>query len=83
MTGGEGNTLAELEAKKKILAGSDLTIDAIRKIIVDLDKQFGTGTIKAEGGAATKGVTVNVPGMGAVSFPSQEAADAFRREAGL
>ncbi len=83
MTGGEGNTLAELEAKKKILAGSDLTIDAIRKIIVDLDKQFGTGTIKAEGGATTKGVTVNVPGMGAVSFPSQEAADAFRREAGL
>lgn len=51
MTGGEGNTLAELEAKKKILAGSDLTIDAIRKIVADLDKQFGTGTLKAEGGA--------------------------------
>ena len=83
LTGGEANTVAELEAKKKMLGASDLTIDAIRKIVVDLDKQFGTGTIKAEGGATTKGVTVNVPGMGAVSFPSQEAADAFRREAGL
>ena len=83
LTGGEANTVAELEAKKKMLGASDLTIDAIRKIVVDLDKQFGTGTIKAEGGATTKSVTVNVPGMGAVSFPSQEAADAFRREAGL
>lgn len=83
LTGGEANTVAELEAKKKMLGASDLTIDAIRKIVVDLDKQFGTGTIKAEGGATAKGVTVNVPGMGAVSFPSQEAADAFRREAGL
>lgn len=83
MTGGEGNTIAELEAKKKMLAKSDMTIDAIRKIVVDLDKRFGTGTVKAEGGATTKSVTVNVPGVGAVSFPSQEAADAFRREAGL
>ena len=83
LTGGEANTVAELEAKKKMLGASDLTIDAIRKIVVDLDKQFGTGTIKAEGGATAKGVTVNVPGMGAISFPSQEAADAFRREAGL
>ena len=83
MTGGEGNTIAELEAKKKMLAKSDMTIDAIRKIVVDLDKRFGTGTLKSEGGATAKGVTVNVPGMGAVSFPSQEAADAFRREAGL
>jgi GH24 family phage-related lysozyme (muramidase) len=81
MTGGEGNTLAELEAKKKILGGSDLTIDALRKIVVDLDKRFGTGTLKAEGGSKT--FTVNVPGMGAVPFPSQEAADAFRKEAGL
>lgn len=83
MTGGEGNTIAELEAKKKMLAKSDMTIDAIRKIVVDLDKRFGTGTLKAEGGATTKNVTVDVPGMGSVSFPSQEAADAFRREAGL
>ena len=81
MTGGEGNTIAELEAKKKILGGSDLTIDALRKIVVDLDKRFGTGTLKAEGGSKT--FTVNVPGMGAVPFPSQEAADAFRKEAGL
>jgi len=81
MTGGEGNTIAELEAKKKILGGSDLTIDALRKIVVDLDKRFGTGTLKAEG--APKTFTVNVPGMGAVPFPSQEAADAFRKEAGL
>jgi GH24 family phage-related lysozyme (muramidase) len=81
MTGGEGNTIAELEAKKKILGGSDLTIDALRKIVVDLDKRFGTGTLKAEGAAKT--FTVNVPGMGAVPFPSQEAADAFRKEAGL
>jgi GH24 family phage-related lysozyme (muramidase) len=83
MTGGEGNTIAELEAKKKMLGASDLTMEAARRIVADLDKNFGTGTIKAEGGATTKGVTVNVPGMGAVSFPSQEAADAFRREAGL
>lgn len=83
MTGGEGNTIAELEAKKKMLAKSDMTIDAIRKIVVDLDKRFGTGTVKAEGGATTRSVTVSVPGVGAVSFPSQEAADAFRREAGL
>jgi GH24 family phage-related lysozyme (muramidase) len=81
MTGGEGNTIAELEAKKKMLGGSDLTIDALRKIVVDLDKRFGTGTLKAEGGSKT--FTVNVPGMGAVPFPSQEAADAFRKEAGL
>ena len=83
LTGGEANTVAELEAKKKMLGASDLTIDAIRKIVVDLDKQFGTGTIKAEGGATTKSVTVNVPGIGAVPFPSQEAADAFRKDAGL
>ena len=83
LTGGEANTVAELEAKKKMLGASDLTIDAIRKIVVDLDKQFGTGTIKAEGGATTKTVTVNVPGIGAVPFPSQEAADAFRKDAGL
>jgi GH24 family phage-related lysozyme (muramidase) len=83
MTGGEGNTVAELEAKKKMLGASDLTIEAARRIVADLDKNFGSGVIKAEGGATTKGVTVNVPGMGAVSFPSQEAADAFRREAGL
>ena len=81
LTGGEANTVAELEAKKKMLGASDLTIDAIRKIVVDLDKRFGTGTLKAEGGSKT--FTVNVPGMGAVPFPSQEAADAFRKEAGL
>jgi GH24 family phage-related lysozyme (muramidase) len=81
LTGGEANTVAELEAKKKMLGGSDLTIDALRKIVVDLDKRFGTGTLKAEG--APKTFTVNVPGMGAVPFPSQEAADAFRKEAGL
>jgi GH24 family phage-related lysozyme (muramidase) len=81
MTGGEGNTIAELEAKKKMLGASDLTIDAVRRIITDLDKNFGTGTLKAEGGSKT--FTVNVPGMGAVPFPSQEAADAFRKEAGL
>lgn len=81
LTGGEANTVAELEAKKKMLGASDLTIDAIRKIVVDLDKRFGTGTLKAEGGSKT--FTVDVPGMGAVPFPSQEAADAFRKEAGL
>jgi GH24 family phage-related lysozyme (muramidase) len=54
MTGGEGNTIAELEAKKKMLGASDLTIDAVRRIITDLDKNFGTGTLKAEGGEQKK-----------------------------
>lgn len=54
LTGGEANTVAELEAKKKMLGASDLTIDAIRKIVVDLDKRFGTGTLKAEGGEQKK-----------------------------
>lgn len=84
MTGGEGNTIAELEAKKAMLGKPNMTIEELRDIISSLDANLGTGTLKAAGGAATRGpVTVNVPGHGAVTFPSQEAADAFKREAGL
>lgn len=79
MTGGEGNTVAELEAKKAMLGRGNMTIDAIRGIIKSLDENLGTGSLKVDSGS----VTVNVPGVGAVPFPSKEAAEAFKREAGL
>ena len=79
LTGGEANTVAELEAKKAMLGSGNMTIGAIRGIIKSLDENLGSGKLKVDGGA----VTVNVPGMGAVPFPSLEAAEAFKREAGL
>ena len=79
MTGGEGNTMAELEAKKAMLGRGNMTIDAIRSIVKSLDENLGTGSLKVDSGS----VTVNVPGVGAVPFPSKEAAEAFKREAGL
>jgi GH24 family phage-related lysozyme (muramidase) len=79
LTGGEANTVAELEAKKAMLGSGNMTIGAIRGIIKSLDENIGLGKLKVDGGS----VTVNVPGMGAVPFPSREAAEAFKREAGL
>jgi hypothetical protein len=79
MTGGEANTVAELEAKKAMLGSGNMTIGAIRGILKSLDENLGSGKLKVDGGA----VTVNVPGMGVVPFPSREAAEAFKREAGL
>jgi GH24 family phage-related lysozyme (muramidase) len=79
MTGGEANSVAELEAKKAMLGSGNMTIGAIRGIIKSLDENLGLGKLKIDSGA----VTVNVPGMGAVPFPSREAAEAFKREAGL
>lgn len=78
LTAGEANTVKELEAKKAKLGSPDMTIDELRDIIRSLDKNLGTGEL-----GKSVPVTINVPGHGSVTFPNQDAADAFKRDAGI
>jgi GH24 family phage-related lysozyme (muramidase) len=47
LTGGEANTVAELEAKKAILGKPNMTIDELREIIRSLDANLGTGELSS------------------------------------
>jgi len=47
LTGGEANTLAELESKKAILGKPNMTIDELREIIRSLDANLGTGELSS------------------------------------